>query len=1116
VEVQVSVSGQGLPPPAVGVEPAATEDEVRAQLELYVSLVEHAPDAIVVLDVDDGRFVSVNPAAERLFGLPRSQLLTVGPAELSPLTQPDGRASATAAAEYIARAVAGEQPRFDWTHLRADGSTVSCELTLLGLPSSGKARVRASILDITDRLEAVSARRAADVAQAGQSAAEAVTARLQAMVAGLNAIVWECDAASWRLRYINEQAVELLGYPVADWLADEPLWTSIIEPADRERVLRVVTDGIAAGGDFAVDYRVRARDGRRVWLQQLGHVVPGARGTTTVHAVLIDITEHKRREQASTLLASAAGVLAAPATVGQRLTAVAGLVAGELCDWATIWLRGDDERYRPVAAAPAEPAERVLALPPWRIPDELRSRFRSGRAFATPAVTEPMLRDAAGDGDASPALVGPGGTEWVAAPLTTADADVGLLTLSVGTGTRFDEADLSLVADLAQLVATMVAAERLVAQRRQLHQLTVQLSAAGTVAEAAEAVSTGLRASLDAEVVSLCTVDADGWLHAVDVTGYLADRLPQFASMRLAAELPLTDAARTRRPVWLSDRAAAVTSYPLVAPALLATTEALAALPLLAGDQLVGALGVSFNRPRTFDADERSFLLAVAGQAAVAFERAAVADARHEMAETLQRSLLPVSLPALEGVAVTARYLPAVEGTRAGGDWYDVLPVDSGRVAVAVGDVVGHGAPAAAVMGQLRSALATLLLAGFTPARALEHLDRFAEQVPGAAVSTVACLVLDTATGQVTYSSAGHPPPLLLFNADGHEQLAGGLGPALGVATSERRQEAGATIPAGATLLLYTDGLIERRRDTLDAGQERLAAAAARRRSAPLPALVDGVLADLDEANGFGDDVAVVAVRLLPAPLRLSVRADPALLSSIRRTAGQWATTAGLDPGSIEDLQLALGEATGNAVEHAYRDAPTPSRVQIEMDFDDDGTLRVSVTDTGTWRPEPVDPGHRGRGLQIISALGRDVVLDAGPSGTVVRFRLVPASGPATLERVATAPPPPDEEPATLSISERDGRRRLAVAGDLDLVGVTSLRDTLLAELEGPDRLPLTVDLTALGWLASVGIGLLLEVVARAGPDLEIVLPPPGPARHVLDLTGVTPALRPAPKRAPG
>src|SRR5918911_1990193 len=132
------------------------------------------------------------------------------------------------------------------------------------------------------------------------------------------------------------------------------------------------------------------------------------------------------------------------------------------------------------------------------------------------------------------------------------------------------------------------------------------------------------------------------------------------------------------------------------------------------------------------------------------------------MAETLQRSLLPGELPAVDRLAVTARYLPAVEGTSAGGDWYDVLPLPGGAVAVAVGDVVGNGAPAAAVMGQLRSALAGLLLAGFGPARALEVLDRFAGQIAGAAVSTVACLQLDPGTGRLVYSRAGHPAPLLI------------------------------------------------------------------------------------------------------------------------------------------------------------------------------------------------------------------------------------------------------------------------------------------------------------------------------------------------------------------
>lgn len=1078
---------EGPEPPSA--DPRAS-DESWARLRRPVALVDQAPDAIVVLDVDSGRFVAANPAAERLFGLTRDELLTVGPVELSPPVQPDGRSSTEAAAAYVERALLGEQPRFDWTYRRADGSAVACELTLVQIRGEDGNLLRGGILDISDR----------------RAAAEASAARLQAMVAGLNAIVWERDAATWRIRYINERAEQLLGYPVSQWLTDEALWTDIIEPADRERVLATVRDGIAAGGDFVLDYRVRARDGRRVWLQQLGHVAHREGGAATVHAVLIDITAAKRREQASTLLAAAGRLLAAPGSVEQRLTAVADLVAGELGEWAAVWLRGDDDRYRPVAAAPTEAAERVLALPPWQVPAELEARLMDGEAFRISEVTPERLR-AATDGAHYEALSSLGGTAWLVAPLAVGGAVVGVLTCTAGPGTEFDDPDVVLAADLGQRLAMMVGSERAAAQRRRLHDLTVALSAAGSVAEAAAAVSAGLRTVLGAEVVSVCSVGDDGLLHTVDVSGYPRERLPQFAAMRLTAALPLTDAARTRAPVWLPDRPEALRRYPLLAPVLLERTHALAALPLLAGERLVGALGVTFTKERPFDQDERGFLLTVAGQVAVAFERATLADARREMADTLQRSLLPGELPGLDGVAVTARYLPAVEGTRAGGDWYDVLAVDGGRVALVVGDVVGHGAPAAAVMGQLRAALATLLLAGLPPHRALEHLDRFAARQRGAQVSTVACLLLDPKTGRLSYSSAGHPPPLLL-HPDGDLHLDGATGPALGVTPTGERSLEWAAVQTGATLLLYTDGLVERRGTTFDDGVDRLLAAATSRRALRLPALLDGVLTDLVPAGGAADDIAVVALRLQPAPLRLGVRAEPSQLSAVRRTAAQWAAGAGMDDDSIEDLQLALGEAAGNAVEHAYRDAPVPGRVTVELDLDADGALTVVVADTGTWRPAPQDPGYRGRGLRMIGVLAEHMEVSHGPSGTVVRFRFVPGSAAAGAFRAAQAPPDGVHAGVPAAVTAVDGgeRRCLRVTGDLDLAGVTAVRDELFAAFAG-DRRPTTVDLTEVGWLTSVGLGLLLEVAERAGPLTQFLLPDPGPARRVLDLTGVAAVL---------
>src|SRR3954466_12812154 len=143
----------------------------------------------------------------------------------------------------------------------------------------------------------------------------------------------------------------------------------------------------------------------------------------------------------------------------------------------------------------------------------------------------------------------------------------------------------------------------------------------------------------------------------------------------------------------------------------------------------------------------------------------------------------------------------------------------------------------------------------------------------------------------------------------------------------------------------------------------------------------------------------VPAPRSAPPPVGWDRRGEPVQLSRVRQMVGRWARGAGLDPDAVEDLQLALGEAAGNAVEHAYRDASSPGRVIIELGMDQTGDVAVSVTDAGTWRPGPSDPGSRGRGLQVISALARDVDLDIGPGGTTVRFLLPPAAAAAEAPR---------------------------------------------------------------------------------------------------------------------
>ena len=170
--------------------------------------------------------------------------------------------------------------------------------------------------------------------------------------------------------------------------------------------------------------------------------------------------------------------------------------------------------------------------------------------------------------------------------------------------------------------------------------------------------------------------------------------------------------------------------------------------------------------------------------------------------------------------------------------------------------------------------------------------------------------------------------------------------------------------------MLYTDGLVERRDAALDEGLDRLATVATVLRDAPLPEFVDGLLSGLADHDGAADDIAVVAGRLLAAPLHLELPAAPAQLRALRRSLQQWTAEAGIGADVADDLQLAVGEAVANAVEHAYGDRWNPGLAVLDIRPESAGTLEVTVADSGAWRPVPADPGFRGRGLQIIRIPG--------------------------------------------------------------------------------------------------------------------------------------------------
>jgi PAS domain S-box-containing protein len=388
-------------------------------------------------------------------------------------------------------------------------------------------------------------------------------------------------------------------------------------------------------------------------------------------------------------------------------------------------------------------------------------------------------------------------------------------------------------------------------------------------------------ALLDEEKLRLRVVNPDG----------LAPVGPDSVGARLTLDTPsvMTRAIATRRPVLIHDLQELRRQFEPGADAggdgqLEETGDerSWVGLPLLAAGAPLGALRFSFNRPRRITEEERVFLEALAGQCALAVERAEMYEREHTAAVTLQRSLLPDKLPAVPGLALDARYLPVTRNMEIGGDWYDVFRLPDRRLAVTVGDVMGKGLQAAAGMGRVRNALRALALTDPRPAAVLSGLDRlFSATELEEQVTTVSYLVIDPETGEGQAGNAGHLPTLLLTPGASPVLDQAEAGTPLGW-PSPRRQHA-FRLPPGSTAVFYSDGLVENRVRGLDAGLDELVRVAA---SAPedLPSapgrllqyLLDHMLAGHEQ-----DDDVTVLVMHVPAGLAPAGDAPDALAERV-------------------------------------------------------------------------------------------------------------------------------------------------------------------------------------------------------------------------------------------
>lgn len=414
--------------------------------------------------------------------------------------------------------------------------------------------------------------------------------------------------------------------------------------------------------------------------------------------------------------------------------------------------------------------------------------------------------------------------------------------------------------------------------------------------------------------------------------------------------------------------------------------------PLRGRRRVIGA-AVFLRRPErnSFASDDLLVAAQLATHTALGVDKAALYGREAYIADELQRTMLPDTLPQPTGVQLASRYLPAAESARVGGDWYDAIPLPGSRVALVVGDVMGHSMTSAAIMGQLRTTAQTLAQLDLPPQEVLHHLDEQAQRLGRDRMATCLYAVYDPVAHRMVIANAGHPPPVMLHRGGRAEVLRIPAGAPIGVGGVDF-QAVELDAPAGATLVLYTDGLVESRHRDVWTGieqlREKLVETAQLTRQdtpAPLEPLCDEVL-DILGPGDRDDDIALLAARfdgIAPSDVAywfLDPRAQTA--SQARRLARRALARWGLEELS-DTVELLVSEVVTNAVRYAER--PITLRL-LRTD-----RLRCEVGDDVPQLPRlrqarATDEG--GRGLFLVNRLARRWGATRLSTGKVVWFEL--------------------------------------------------------------------------------------------------------------------------------
>lgn len=645
-------------------------------------------------------------------------------------------------------------------------------------------------------------------------------------------------------------------------------WIAHVDERDRPMVQDAVAAGVAQRQPFRFDHRTMWPDGSIHWIEGIGDVIVHQTNGEVIGAfgLAIDIDErHREIEERNRLLdierrqrerveylAKVNDVLAFSVDVNEIVQRVTQSVIPELAEWCSIVVSIDRRRDRPsITVAHRDPdkvkwAQQIQRDYPYD-PDAqwgAASVIRSGRPEIIASIDPVVFSLPGGD-----VLREVGLQSVVTVPLVGVLGTLGAMQLIRCEGQPpFEASEIELIEELAgRLGAAVNSAILFDRQTRSraaldtLQQVSGRIASVATSSKIIHAVLAYGSAGIRADGGALFLTDDDGDLIVKESTA-ATDSATSEAQLAVAAE------AVEKGSVVVTD---------FGRPGVLGSALG---VPLRIMNRVIGALGFTFVDDRDFASEELSMLMTLGSRCAGALERASLYERDRDIALTFQHRLMP-ALPSIpKWIDVAAGYRPAT-GMAIGGDWYQVLDAGSGRIAAVVGDAVGHGLVAAAAMGQLRASIATAVANDAEPNRAIAAVDLFAMQGADTLGASLAYVLFDP-EARARYASAGHVPVVWVPACGPPELLEGGRRPLLGFhVPAEHNLTANFPFDPGDLAVMFTDGLIERRGETIDDGLRRLLDAVQETRNLSPQEMCDTLLEQLTEGYDADDDIALLVIR---------------------------------------------------------------------------------------------------------------------------------------------------------------------------------------------------------------------------------------------------------------